>query len=425
MKQSYYIPESDMQTNLENDMLLTEKPAMKPDAGIVIWRYFSWAIFFDILFFFLEYTFHVPLGIVIGSFVFLAIFLFGALRQNIRFNFPQKAVVYWIYLLIPFLTGIFSYPDSFTNILSLYVKFSIYLFVFMILSVQNFDCLPWDDFQNSKFLLGILIFLSMSTVFAPYYGNNQLDSISGIEIRPSGFFKNSNIAAPIAFLQLFMIPSRKKFVSAIIYFCAILALLRINSNTTWIAIALTAMYYLVCVRKNYAAGIFFLLAAGIIATIFNDRFLIQIETAFMNMDSILTDSVNYGLIGNETSLTWRLTHWIKLISAIFSDDSILAIMFGHGLASTIMDNGILPHNEYLRILYEEGVIGFLLFCAVGINAFREASPKGRTLLVCYAVFMFSENALDTFSAFIIFLTLLSYDIACNKRKVLSHENIDD
>ena len=391
-----------------------EDSSSTSDTGIVIWRYFCWAVYLNIIFFLLGVLVNIPGGPILGVVSFFIVFLFGIMTHKISFDFSRSALLYWFYLVVPLVIGMSLYQNDFITVFGLFVKYFTYVFFFMIISSQHFDRLPWDDFRNSKYLIGLLIFLSMSVWYAPYIGCNQLEYYAEIaDVRPSGFFKNCNIVVPIVFLLFFMIPQKKKIVSGIIALCSILVLLRVNSNTAYLAFALSAMYYFVFVMKKYVYALFFLFVAVIFVVYFNDRFLIQVEHAAYSLDAISTDTVNYALYGNESSFIWRLTYWLR-ISKTFLGGSLLQILFGNGLGASLIDFGILPHNEYLRLLYEEGLIGITLFFSIAIGLFRRLSSKGRILFICYAVFIFSENTFDTFFAFMIFLILISYDVACNK-----------
>lgn len=399
----------------ENTLHLTSE-----DNAIKIWWYFNVAIFFDVAFFLSDTIGHFSGGLFFGVIAFFGIFSFGIFSQKISFHFSKLTFLYCIYLFIPLIIGLLLYPYNVISIISLYIKFSTYVFVIMVLSAQRFDRLPWNDFHISFFLIGILVFLSMSVCYAPYLGNIQLEFSRGInEVRPSGFFKNSNIVTPLVFLQLFLIPKNKKFIAGIILFASILVLFRINANTAYLAIAFALLYYYFIGKRNHLGGLIFLVFAVIFAFYFNDRLLRQIELAILNFDAISTDSVNYNLLGGDSSFTWRMAYWFKMLSN-FPNEPLFQIIFGHGFGASFENYGNLPHNEYLRVLYEEGVIGFFFFCCIISNLFRHASLKGRVLLVCYAVFIFSENTFDTFFVFMVFIVLICYDVSNNR--IAANEN---
>lgn len=98
-----------------------------------------------------------------------------------------------------------------------------------------------------------------------------------------------------------------------------------------------------------------------------------------------------------TSGIWRLEHWGEMIRNVrcSSPDKQL---FGFGIGSSMTNLGILPHNDYLRIFYETGLVGLFLNMAIWTVLYRRMDKKYRWVSVAIAVFCMTENNYDHFPA---------------------------
>jgi hypothetical protein len=107
-----------------------------------------------------------------------------------------------------------------------------------------------------------------------------------------------------------------------------------------------------------------------------------------------------------TSAIWRLAHWKRTIRH-YSDGTLTQQLLGFGLGSSAQLLGKLPHNEYLRILFEQGVVGLLLFgVAVGTLIKRAPQPLQYVGLI-FLIYSFTENNLDNFPFMALFVLCLS------------------
>jgi hypothetical protein len=98
---------------------------------------------------------------------------------------------------------------------------------------------------------------------------------------------------------------------------------------------------------------------------------------------------------------WRIAHWMKGLS-IYSSGDLRTRLFGFGVGSTGNLLGMKPHNDYLRILMEQGLVGFLLnLCAV-LVVLRRVPREYRYCLVIFLLFCLTENNIDN----ILYMTML-------------------
>ena len=129
----------------------------------------------------------------------------------------------------------------------------------------------------------------------------------------------------------------------------------------------------------------------------------KFEIAYNNLELVFSDrTVNFyqasrGYGGDATSALWRLVHWKETFRA-WQHGGWLCVLFGNGLGSSVPMMGILPHNDYLRFLFELGLLGLLANALVWGTLFRQMLPANRWLLVMVAIYGFSENNFDNFLA---------------------------
>lgn len=106
----------------------------------------------------------------------------------------------------------------------------------------------------------------------------------------------------------------------------------------------------------------------------------------------------------DLSFLFRLKHWANLLD-IYWSGNIYQWMFGFGIGSSVhlSDIHLVPHNDYLRYLFECGALTFLgfllliLFIIRGLGRRWEAIP-----ILTIAFYFFSENLVNNYIAMAIF-----------------------
>lgn len=129
----------------------------------------------------------------------------------------------------------------------------------------------------------------------------------------------------------------------------------------------------------------------------------KIKLAYNNIDLVLTakpiDFYEFIQKNGEdvTSGLWRLYHW-NLIIQKFSDFPVENILFGYGIGTMESVFYLKAHNDYLRFLFQTGLVGLLLNLIVWGTLYRRMDVSYRWVVIMIAFFCISENNYDNFPA---------------------------
>lgn len=120
-------------------------------------------------------------------------------------------------------------------------------------------------------------------------------------------------------------------------------------------------------------------------------------------------TVTYGdlvrlLQTSDLSFLFRLKHWLNLWN-LYTDAPIENIVFGLGIGASarLSDAGLIPHNDYLRLLVECGPVTFAGFVAMIWLVLKHCGRRWEAVpLIAVAIYFFSENLIDNFVAMALF-----------------------
>ena len=96
---------------------------------------------------------------------------------------------------------------------------------------------------------------------------------------------------------------------------------------------------------------------------------------------------------------------------MYLDGSPVQQVFGFGIGSSPRLLTKLPHNEYLRWLFEQGIVGLMLFVFAWRRIIMSAPAGVRYIGLIVAIYSFSENNLDNFPFMALFILCLSANAA--------------
>lgn len=271
----------------------------------------------------------------------------------------------------------------------------------------------WDK-PNTRLLFWSLIIMPFLVwLWQLAIGATSFNSSSFGAVREVAFFANRNNAAlyAVTLLAFFNVLSGRPIKNVLIYFGA-----GVMFGTLGVLLALVLSLIISTAKLNtikYFILAFLLFAAlyflapdlwifSRISPVINS--FIYIYNGTINLNTATYADLVRILHTTDLSFIFRLKHWLNLLN-IFSGGSEFEWLFGFGIGSSVRlsDIGLVPHNDYLRYLFETGfitLIGFVMMIAIiALNCGRrwESVP-----LVTIALYFFSENLINNYLAMSIF-----------------------
>ncbi len=156
-----------------------------------------------------------------------------------------------------------------------------------------------------------------------------------------------------------------------------------------------------------------ILTLGVIAFLFGafDRAIIAFDGLLfaLSLDPRSVTLMSYQELVQLTGSTdlsgfFRLIHWTN-IWELYSGGSIGTWIFGYGPGETpaLSYAGMVPHNDYLRILVEYGPLNLAIFvCFLAYVRAALTIGAAKILFVVLCIYFFSENLLDSFTSMTLF-----------------------
>lgn len=244
--------------------------------------------------------------------------------------------------------------------------------------------------------------------------------------RHSGLFVNPNNLALIPFLLLFFIdPLRDKLSFRLSVHAIVIAVLAYcGTSGAEVAYAIGLLFnFRTRVPAKWRGVAYFaapVLLLGSVVFLASDGLALLPETRLTNQISVMGGQLQNVLSGGNVAYyqeerelgpgsasgIWRLVHWRRTVTT-YLDGEPLQQLLGFGLGSSTLMLGKLPHNEYLRMLFEQGLVGFLLFVFCWRRIIITAPVHVRYIGLIVAIYSFSENNLDNFPFMALFALCLS------------------
>jgi hypothetical protein len=239
--------------------------------------------------------------------------------------------------------------------------------------------------------------------------------IWGWEDEPFGYLPNANTAV-LHFCAL-LFAAAPVFGNRVILLQLLNAALMNKIGAMVATVIAICMWVAVPLRResiiSTAAILIPVLTLGVVAFLFGafDRAITALDgLAFaLNIGPRSVVSMSYQdlvLLTGSTDLSgfFRLIHWTNIWD-IYSNGGIGTWIFGYGPGETsaLTYSGLLPHNDYLRILVEFGAVNFVVFvCFLAHVRAALTSGTAKVLFVVLCIYFFSENLLDSFTSMALF-----------------------
>ena len=138
---------------------------------------------------------------------------------------------------------------------------------------------------------------------------------------------------------------------------------------------------------------------------------------FLNVDILELKDVKFGDVvavsgSSDLSLLFRIKHWLDIVFFLSND---YIFLFGYGFDSVKFELPLnmakYPHNDYLRIIAEAGLVFFLILISRLYKLFNNIKNiEVKSFFIMFAVITFSENMLNNFlTTSFIFISLGYYN----------------
>ncbi len=285
------------------------------------------------------------------AFSILATFILSYSRTNYIKILGKKnrAPLVIIFLLFIIYSGLISFIFSinqtiaFADWMRLITVFAFYIICYRYVNTE----------KKARKFINALLFSSLIPVIVGFIqflsGTGEqflfFTRIRGTFVNPVGFGHYLTFISIISII--FWINSKRKISIYGVWACiSIFCLIMTYSRGAWLGFLL-AMLVMLLFTKNFSKkiGLFIILVCIIIITTF----------ALPNIKELLI--LSFDIQNQEvSSVASRLFIWNNILN-IFSENPI----FGIGLKQTYTLLKVEPHNDYLRILLELGVLGFILY----------------------------------------------------------------
>lgn len=246
------------------------------------------------------------------------------------------------------------------------------------------------------YILGILPF-----VFWLIAGNSGIYAALGYD-QAFAYFGSRNAAALYFSALLFALGQRYGSRTLLFQFINIAL-----ANKIGVAVATVAAIFFWFARKESVLAIFIFIVCALLAAFAGvfDRTLLAFENLFQSLEYGFNVSVSFAELVKMTGTTdlsvfFRIIHWSDIIS-IYTSQDIGHILFGYGAGQTpfISRLEFTPHNDYLRVLAEYGILNFIVFICFLYYVLKGLKTKvSRVFFTILLIYFGSENLLDSFTS---------------------------
>jgi hypothetical protein len=306
----------------------------------------------------------------------------------------------------------------FHNLVKHVIVCILYIFIF------SMGLVPIYETAFRTIFIFVLLFMGFVSFFVP--GVTQADDV----MRMSGFFVNANNFSLTMMTLLFLINENDDSRSKKISIHAALVLFLLLSGTSGAILAyLGAMSfkYFVLMKSSRRYRNTWILAPVIIAggilvcllttDLFMDvpivnRIVTQLSLVWHELPLAASGyELDYGNLSNmygasDCSGLWRISHWRTCIDVI-ANANIVQLLCGYGIGASSLLLYKVPHNDYLRVLMEQGIIGLALYAVFFFTVFRRIDYRYRYCIVAFAIYCFSENNMDN----LLFMSIFAFFLA--------------
>lgn len=265
--------------------------------------------------------------------------------------------------------------------------------------------------RKTWIMFGLIAFLPFAVL--------MLQLVKGVDVFARGaefsLFANRNNGAlyAVALLGLYHVYAQRPLTNVFIYMAV-----GASFGTLGVLIAIIFSLMLLVAKRNNLIRytvVLVIAAASMVVLVINDVWMFARFKPVIGTLELLTDphvqfaSLSYEwlyhhLHTTDLSLAFRIKHWLDLID-IYTSAPMFNWLFGMGIgASSRLSQAMLPpHNDFLRVLFECGIVTFVGFASLLAIMLKKMGRRWETVpFFTIVLYMISENLIDNFLAMVIF-----------------------
>jgi len=362
--------------------------------------------------------------LVIGGAVMFLCVCIAWCRSIMAVSVDKSVLLVFCILLLSIFATLYDPTNTvFHNLLKHVAICILYIFIFS----MRLDPIYSTPFRT-VFVL-VLLFMGIVSFIVPNAG--ETDDV----MRMSGFFVNANNLSLTMMTLLFLIDEEKDSRTKKLSIHAILVLFLLLSGTSGAILAyLGAMLfkYFVLLKSSHRYRNKWILVLISIALVLLGCFLttrpymdVPIVKRIVTQLSLVWHELplaasgyelDYGNLSSmygtsDCSGIWRISHWRTCVDVI-ADANIVQLFCGYGIGASSLLLYKVPHNDYLRVLMEQGIIGLTLYIVFFLTVFRRIDWRYRYCIVAIALYCFSENNMDN----LLFMSIFAFFLASAQSK---------
>lgn len=333
---------------------------------------------------------------------------FKALSESDQHDYDQLSLLLLIFATL--LSAVYfvshPYPDVYDQLKFLFI----FVFYFMGANINLYASIK--TFRQAKFLL-----LGLPTILLGYY----LFVLDGSSLYRGSvaFLANRNNFSGLVMTLFFALSVVSIQRHLMIILLPIVAIIGTLGGIVALLGGLFIAYFwrpkifimLGCALAGML-GLLLFLDIGLTHRLVNAYTLLSKMLASNLVDSLTAMSFAdaFQVVGSDdTSVFFRLKQWFEIIVLMLNNTNYLVFGFGFSASETLTISGLLPHNDWLRVGFEAGLLGFLTFSTLVFVALRDVAlydKQSYVLALSLFVFMLTDNLIDNFLiSFILFYFL--------------------
>jgi hypothetical protein len=249
------------------------------------------------------------------------------------------------------------------------------------------------------------------------------------DIRTSGIGVNANSFALTVLPLLFFISPNDRKLKILSHFLIIIALLKSKTLGAILGYIVGLSYFglmsfgkhnniaykkrLILISSLFVVGLALLFGMQITNNPVYERAFNQLEILrTTGYGALQGATIDYGSLAQKYATSsglsgiWRLEHWTQIMARI-NQFSLFHQLCGQGFRYADIIYGKMPHNEYLRYLLEQGILGLFLLILLYIHIYKKAPYNTRYIYVMFFIFNFTENNMSNLYAVSLFMLAAS------------------